>query len=37
MPFIHVYCRQVLKVLDKQGYYGDIYRAIELKKFLKTQ
>lgn len=29
--------KQVLKVLDKQGYYGDIYRAIELKKFLKTQ
>ena len=29
--------KEVLKVIEKQGYYGDVYRAVELKKFLKTQ
>ena len=29
--------KEVLQVIEKQGYYGDVYRAVELKKFLKTQ
>ena len=29
--------KEVLQIIEKQGYYGDIYKAVELKKFLKTQ